>query len=56
MVAAFHNNIPKLMSCFTPYLSFYHDQGGPTSYAQTQQGFTPVSKESPDMHRALVPG
>jgi hypothetical protein len=50
MLTAFRDNIPKLMSCCTPYLSFYYDQGGPAGYTQTQQGFTQVSKEAPNMY------
>ncbi|MDO7885991.1 nuclear transport factor 2 family protein [Hymenobacter cheonanensis] len=57
MFAAFNaHDIPKLMSYFTPNLEFYHDKGGLAGFAQTQQGFTQVSKQSPDIHRELVPG
>jgi ketosteroid isomerase-like protein len=50
------HDIAKLMSYFAPDLEFYHDQGGLAGYLQTQQGFTQVSKQSPDIHRELVPG
>ncbi|MGI4833450.1 MAG: nuclear transport factor 2 family protein [Janthinobacterium lividum] len=57
MFGAFNaHDVPKLMSYFTPDLEFYHDKGGLSGYAQTQQGFTQVSKQSPDIHRELVPG
>ena len=57
MFAAFNDHdIPKLMGYFTPALEFYHDKGGLAGYAQTQQGFTQVSKQSPDIRRELVLG
>ncbi|MBF9223020.1 nuclear transport factor 2 family protein [Hymenobacter ruricola] len=57
MFAAFNaHDVPKLMGYFAPDLEFYHDKGGLAGYAQTQQGFTQMSKQSPDIHRELVPG
>lgn len=57
LFAAFNaHDVPKLMGYFTADLEFYHDKGGLAGYAQTQQGFTQVSKQSPDIHRELVPG
>ncbi|RZK29810.1 MAG: nuclear transport factor 2 family protein [Hymenobacter sp.] len=57
MFAAFNaHDIPKLMSYFAPDLEFYHDKGGLATYAQTEQGFTQMSKQSPDIHRDLMPG
>jgi ketosteroid isomerase-like protein len=57
MFAAFNtHDILKLMGYFTPDLEFYHDKGGLAGFAQTQQGFTQISKQSPDIHRELVPG
>lgn len=57
MFAAFNaHDVPKLMSYFTPDLEFYHDKGGLAGYGQTEQGFTQISKQSPDIHRELVPG
>jgi hypothetical protein len=57
MFAAFNaHDIPKLMSYFAPTLEFYHDKGGLAGYSQTEQGFTQMSKQSPDIHRELVPG
>lgn len=57
MFAAFNtHDIPKLMGYFAPDLEFYHDKGGLATYAQTEQGFTQMSKQSPDIHRDLMPG
>ena len=57
MFAAFNaHDIPKLMGYFTADLEFYHDKGGLASFSQTQQGFTQMSKQAPDIHRELVPG
>lgn len=57
MFAAFNaHDIPRLMGFFSADLEFYHDKGGLAGYAQTQQGFAQMSKQSPDIHRDLVPG
>lgn len=57
MFTAFNaHDIPKLMGYFTPDLEFYHDKGGLAGYAQTRQGFTQISQQSPDIRRELVPG
>lgn len=57
MFAAFNaHDTPKLMGYFTPDLEFYHDKGGLADFAKTQQGFAQMSKQSPDIHRELVPG
>lgn len=57
MFGAFNaHDVPRLMSYFTPELEFYHDKGGLSGYAKTEQGFTQISRQSPDIHRELVPG
>lgn len=57
MPAAFNaHDIPQLMRYFTPDLDFYHNTGGLAGYATTEQGFTQLSKQPPDIHRDLVSG
>ena len=55
--AAFNaHDVEGLMAMFTADLEFYHDTGGLTGYAQTQENFRGLFARTPDIHRELVAG
>ncbi|MDO7850609.1 nuclear transport factor 2 family protein [Hymenobacter convexus] len=57
MFAAFNaHDVNKLMAYFADNVEFYHDKGGLSNFAQTQEGFTRLFAQSPDIARTLVPG
>ncbi|MFC6222817.1 nuclear transport factor 2 family protein [Hymenobacter artigasi] len=57
MFAAFNaHDVSKLMAYFADNVEFYHDKGGLSNFAQTQEGFARLFAQSPDITRTLVPG
>ena len=50
------HDVDLLMSMFTDDLEFYHDNSGLTNREQTQEGFTKMFANSPDIRRDLVAG
>ncbi len=57
MFEAFNRHeVDPLMSFFSKDLEFYHDKGGLTNYAQTQDAFGKLFAGTPDIRRELVKG
>jgi len=50
------HDLAVLMSFFSDSLEFFHDKGGRIDYTACTEGFKGVFKQSPDIHRDLVPG
>jgi ketosteroid isomerase-like protein len=49
------HDVDLLMSMFADDLEFYHDKGGLTNHQQTQEGFTKMFINAPDIMRTIVP-